>query len=207
MKFFSSLRRTASLHLTVLKRSHKSRPSYSFNVLDPLAYTDLKQVEDRVRHSPSERQLSALKKGQFMTDADAAGYEHLHDFVADVRGCLSGRIAILDGTMTGDWTERDSLIKTATVIENYLSLWFPHAGGGYPELCVGWTTCLEVLKAMLQFEVQDPNTKKRDTPARWFKFNVTSFFQGNWPPGYLEKVKRPSSFSHVTRDIFCCKIR
>ena len=96
--------------------------------------------------------------------------------------------------------------QAATVVENYLSLWFPHAGTNYPELCVGWTTCLEVLKSVIEYRAVG-NDKRPVQPAYFFVYHVQSYFNGNWPPGYLDAVKRPSSLYQVCLDVFSCKVR
>lgn len=61
------------------------------------------------------RSYNQTLKGQYTPSSELQGYDFLHDFVADVRYTLGLRCALLDGSVKGDWEEREQVIEVREI--------------------------------------------------------------------------------------------
>ncbi|GMH47275.1 hypothetical protein TrVE_jg10044 [Triparma verrucosa] len=212
LDFFSLLNRCKPPYWTtnpILKKSHKSRPLYKLRVGSTFP-DGLKEIEAKVRLTGSEGEwsksklsLQPNKKGvllnQYVSAFDEAPddrYKYLHEFVSDVRRAFGNRLSVCDGTQTTDWSERTLCIKMLEETESFLSLACGGAGNYYPELCFDWQTCLRVLEGAVKTGL-----------CTWFLYPVTSYFNGEYPQGYLDIVKCPMDFLSITNMVVTSEIK
>eukprot|EP00980_Cylindrotheca_fusiformis_P011812 scaffold2816_cov121-Cylindrotheca_fusiformis.AAC.28 len=67
----------------------------------------------------------------------------------------------------------------------------------YPPLLFCWKLCLSVLDTLYNLT----NPEDGAATALYFLYPVTHYCGGQYPPGYLEKVKKPMDFGTVTKQL------
>jgi hypothetical protein len=135
--------------------------------------------------------------GTMQTKLERDEYQTVSAFVFDLRrifsNCLRYNTSLKDAF-------RPVAVVVLTTAEQLMTVFLAqpeYPGSMYPPLLFCWKLCLSVLDTLYNLT----NPEDGAPTALYFLFSVSFYCGGQFPPDYLEKVKKPMDFGTVTKQL------
>jgi hypothetical protein len=131
---------------------------------------------------------------RIITKLENGSYASLSDFVLDIRrisaNCLRYNTSMKD-------TIRHSAVKVLKTAEDLMTVFLAAPDGSYSKLLYCWPLCVNVIDTLCN--IVNPNDGQQT--ILYFLHPVSFYCGGQFPPGYLDVIKKPMDFGTVVTNL------